>query len=243
MTDEDGRDYADVLAEAQGSGYAEADPTGDVEGHDAVNKLVILARLAFGRWLDPAAIATPARRRRRAGRPGHHRGQPADQADGPRGGPDHPAARDGRDRRRRRRIEAAVLPTAVPLDSPLGRTAGVRNRVEVDAEPVGTVGFDGPGAGGAGDRRRGPGRPRRRSPAAAGLDLGSAAPPARGADRRRRVRAPVDGDVLDDARAASGTRSRTEPTHGRARRRADARPRLIERYRRVPAGRPTRRRR
>src|SRR5262245_18868798 len=57
MTDA-GRDYGSVLADAQAAGYAEADPTGDVEGGDAVNKLVILARLAFGAWLDPASIAT-----------------------------------------------------------------------------------------------------------------------------------------------------------------------------------------
>src|SRR6476659_9560063 len=55
MTDE-GRDYASVLADAQAAGYAEADPTGDVEGHDAANKLVVLARLAFGTWLDPADV-------------------------------------------------------------------------------------------------------------------------------------------------------------------------------------------
>ena len=52
----DGRGYAEVLADAQERGYAEADPTGDVEGDDAVNKLVVLARLAFGRWLEPASI-------------------------------------------------------------------------------------------------------------------------------------------------------------------------------------------
>ena len=52
----DGRAYADVLAEAQARGYAEADPTADVEGLDAVNKLVILARLAFGAWIDPASV-------------------------------------------------------------------------------------------------------------------------------------------------------------------------------------------
>ena len=46
-------------------------------------------------------------------------------------------------------ISAAVLPTALPRDSALGRTAGVRNRIEIDAVPVGRVGFDGPGAGGA----------------------------------------------------------------------------------------------
>ena len=60
MTDADAPlDYATALAEAQRLGYAEADPSGDVEGLDAVNKLVILARLAFGRWLDPADIPTP----------------------------------------------------------------------------------------------------------------------------------------------------------------------------------------
>ena len=53
---QDGRPYADVLADAQARGYAEADPAGDVEGDDAVNKLVILARLAFGSWLDPASV-------------------------------------------------------------------------------------------------------------------------------------------------------------------------------------------
>ncbi len=52
----EGRDYAEVLAEAQAKGYAEADPTADVEGLDALNKLVILARLAFGEWIDPSVI-------------------------------------------------------------------------------------------------------------------------------------------------------------------------------------------
>ncbi len=114
---------------------------------DAANKLVILARLAFDRWLDPSAIAR---------RP--------DGADGPAGAgittvsrADQVAARragrvirllasaavsdDG--------IAAAVVPTALPLDTPLGRTSGVHNRIEVDAVPVGRIGFDGPGAGGA----------------------------------------------------------------------------------------------
>ncbi len=72
MTD-DGRDYAAVLADAQAAGYAEADPTGDVEGHDAVNKLVILARLAFGRWIEPSDVATIADRGPGAGLAGHHR--------------------------------------------------------------------------------------------------------------------------------------------------------------------------
>ncbi len=53
---EGGRSYDDVLAEAQARGYAEADPGGDVEVHDAVNKQVLLVRHAFGTWPDPAAI-------------------------------------------------------------------------------------------------------------------------------------------------------------------------------------------
>jgi len=48
----DGADYADMLAKAQELGYAEADPTSDVSGGDALNKLQILARLAFGASFD-----------------------------------------------------------------------------------------------------------------------------------------------------------------------------------------------
>ncbi|MEZ4367301.1 MAG: homoserine dehydrogenase [Kofleriaceae bacterium] len=51
------RPFAEVLAEAQALGYAEADPTLDVGGGDAAHKLAILARLCFGSWLDVDAIA------------------------------------------------------------------------------------------------------------------------------------------------------------------------------------------
>ena len=146
MTDE-GRDYADVLAAAQAAGYAEADPTGDVEGHDAVNKLVILARLAFGAWLDPAAVRIVADEGPGAGRPG---------ITGV-GAGDIGAARERGDvvkliaaaTRDDEAISASVLPTPVPADTALGRTGGVLNRIEIDAAPVGTVAFSGPGAGGA----------------------------------------------------------------------------------------------
>ena len=50
--DEQGRDFADVLAEAQALGYAEADPSFDIDGVDAAHKLSILASLAFGTRLD-----------------------------------------------------------------------------------------------------------------------------------------------------------------------------------------------
>lgn len=51
-----GLDYAPALAEAQQLGYAEADPTLDINGWDAAHKAIILASLAYGFWLDPAQI-------------------------------------------------------------------------------------------------------------------------------------------------------------------------------------------
>ena len=144
---QEGRPYGDVLEDAQELGYAEADPTGDVEGDDAVNKLVILARLAFGAWLDPATVGRRPPTARGDGRPGIT-GVTDQEMEG--------AGALGltikllatATRRDDGTIEAAVIPTAVPADSPFGWTDGVTNRVEVDAEPLGTVHFAGPGAGG-----------------------------------------------------------------------------------------------
>jgi homoserine dehydrogenase len=53
-----GRDFADVLAEAQVKGYAEADPSFDIEGTDAAHKLAILAAISFGARIDFAAVET-----------------------------------------------------------------------------------------------------------------------------------------------------------------------------------------
>ena len=61
-----GRDFADVLAEAQALGYAEADPTFDIEGVDAAHKLAILAAIAFGTQIDFAAVDTSGISRIRA---------------------------------------------------------------------------------------------------------------------------------------------------------------------------------
>jgi homoserine dehydrogenase len=143
---QDGRPYDEVLGDAQELGYAEADPSGDVEGDDAVNKLVILSRLAFGVWLDPATIGRRPPTARGDGRPGIT------------GVTDHEmegAAALGLTikllataTRRDGDVEAAVIPTAIPSDSPFGWTDGVTNRVEIDAEPLGTVRLAGPGAGG-----------------------------------------------------------------------------------------------
>jgi homoserine dehydrogenase len=147
MTDE-GRAYGDVLAAAQAAGYAEADPSGDVEGHDAVNKLVILVRLAFGVWLDPASIViTPESDAPGAGRPGITGIAASDIAAASAAGRTIKLIAAAR-RTADGSIAASVLPTALPSDSALARTAGVLNRIEIEAEPVGTVAFSGPGAGG-----------------------------------------------------------------------------------------------
>lgn len=143
----DGRSYADVLADAQGRGYAEADPAGDVEGDDAVNKVVILARLAFDRWIDPPAVGR---------RPPTVLGTGAPGITGVTDGELAAAASSGlaikllaSAQRTADGIVAGVLPTAVRAGSPFGLTSGVLNRVEIDADPLGTVGLSGPGAGGA----------------------------------------------------------------------------------------------
>ena len=150
MSDEDAPlDYATALAEAQRLGYAEADPAGDVEGHDAVNKLVILARLAFDRWLDPATIRT---------RP--------DGVGGPAGpGITAVSLADQRDARAQGRIIRLLASVAIdPDDALVGprscrpRCRSIRRSVarpgfatgsRSTALPVGRVAFDGPGAGGA----------------------------------------------------------------------------------------------
>ncbi len=145
----EGRSYPEVLADAQARGYAEADPTADVEGLDAVNKLVILARLAFGAWIDPDAVGNrPGTTSGAAGRPGitgvtaEDVAALGDQGRIARLLATARLAEDGA-------IEADVVPSAVPAGSPFGRCDGVLNRIEVDASPVGRVAFEGPGAGGA----------------------------------------------------------------------------------------------
>ena len=144
---QDGQPYDEVLRDAQDQGYAEADPSGDVEGDDAANKLVILARLAFGRWLDPASVGRRPPTVRGMGTPGIT-GVTDQEMEG--------AAALGLTikllasaNRRDDDIEAAVIPTAVPSDSPFGWTDGVTNRIEIEAEPLGTIRVAGPGAGGA----------------------------------------------------------------------------------------------
>ena len=143
-----GREYAQALEAAQAAGYAEADPSGDVEGMDAANKLAILCRLAFGAWFDPDLIARRPPTVGGQGPPGITTvSREAVAGAAALGGAiklvaDTRRSDDGR-------VMASVLPTLVPLQDPLARVGGATNRIEVKGEPVGNLAFTGPGAGGA----------------------------------------------------------------------------------------------
>ena len=154
----DGRTYEEALAAAQAAGYAEADPGGDVEGADAANKLVILARLAFGEWVRPEAVVVCPPTLGGLGRPGIT-GVTLAEIEGAaalglaiklvanaEAGSVSPGTEEGV--RSEPDLRLSVLPTAVPLEDPLGRTDGVTNRIEVHAQPLGVIAFSGPGAGG-----------------------------------------------------------------------------------------------
>jgi homoserine dehydrogenase len=145
------RSYEEVLAAAQAQGYAERDPRADVEGHDAANKLAVLTRLAFGAWPRIESIVASPPSVRGDGRPGIT-GVSANDIAGAVAlslairlvatvsAPGTAEPHFG--------LAGSVMTSAVPVGAPLGRTDGVLNRLEVDADPVGRVSFEGPGAGG-----------------------------------------------------------------------------------------------
>jgi homoserine dehydrogenase len=150
--EEPGVSYHRALRTAQNAGYAEADPTGDVEASDPANKLVILARLAFGRWLTPGAIPRRIPTVSGVAAPGITAVEAVEVA----------AARAigytirllavaiaPRDPVTSPDPHAWVLPTAVPENGGFGRTRGVVNRVEIESDLLGTLSLTGPGAGGA----------------------------------------------------------------------------------------------
>ncbi len=143
----DARAYPDVLAEAQARGYAEADPSADVEGDDAVHKLAVLVRLAFGAWPDPRAIRKATVHTTGDAPPGITAVRSIDLSGAARLGlAIKLVARAQRDAEGV--VRAAVTPMAVRATSPLGTTDGVSNLIEIVADPVGRVSFRGPGAGG-----------------------------------------------------------------------------------------------
>jgi homoserine dehydrogenase len=132
---ERGREFADVLAEAQALGYAEADPSFDIEGIDAAHKLAILAALAFGRAVRFEDVHVE--------------------------GIAHVTALDiafarelgyrikllGIARRTEAGIESRVHPCLLPERSPLARVDGVYNAVVAEGDFVGRVMLEGRGAG------------------------------------------------------------------------------------------------
>ena len=136
---EEGAAYADVLADAQRLGYAEADPAADVQGGDAADKIAILAGLAYGGPVPRPAIATEGIDRLQA-RDVAYAAQLGYVvkllAVAQREGEGDPLPLDVR-----------VHPTLLPRQHPLAGVHGVNNAILVEGDPVGRVMFYGPGAG------------------------------------------------------------------------------------------------
>ncbi|UPH90950.1 homoserine dehydrogenase [Synechococcus sp. NB0720_010] len=140
MADE-GAAYAEVLADAQRLGYAEADPAADVGGGDAADKIAILSGLAYGGPIERAAIPTE----------GIDRLDGCDVTYAEQLGyvvklvaqaQNLGTASDGTVQ-----LDVRVSPTLLPKDHPLAGVHGVNNAILVEGDPVGRVMFYGPGAG------------------------------------------------------------------------------------------------
>lgn len=131
----EGLTFAECLADAQRLGYAEADPTFDVEGFDTAHKLALLTSLAFGTVVDAESIYVE----------GISGVTPLDLKMA-----DELGFRIkllGVAERTAQGIEQRVHPTMVPKTSQLAQVMGVLNAVAVVADPVGELTFVGPGAG------------------------------------------------------------------------------------------------
>lgn len=130
------RDFADVLAEAQSLGYAEADPTADVEGWDAVYKLAILSDIAFSVPVTPEQI----------GREGISKITARDIQYARELGFVIKLVAIGR-RHENGRVELRVHPALLPTSHPLANVHDVFNAVLVHGDATGDVMFYGRGAG------------------------------------------------------------------------------------------------
>ncbi len=130
-----GRDFADVLAEAQQLGYAEADPTFDVEGIDAAHKLTIIAAIAFGIPLQFEHVYTE----------GISAIDATDVAYAAQFG--YRIKHLGMTRRTDQGIELRVHPTLIPERRLLANVDGVMNAVLVHGDAVGPTLYYGAGAG------------------------------------------------------------------------------------------------
>jgi homoserine dehydrogenase len=135
--EQDKMPFAACLKEAQRLGYAEANPTFDIEGHDTAQKLAILASLAFGTKVDQSAIYVE----------GISSITPADLAAADELG--YRVKLLGVAVKTPKGIEQRVHPTMVRKDSAIAQVMGVTNAVTVDAESINPLTLVGPGAGGA----------------------------------------------------------------------------------------------
>ena len=130
-----GRGFADVLAEAQALGYAEADPTFDVEGIDAAHKLAILASVAFGVPLQFEKTFTE----------GISKISTVDVNNAEELG--YRIKHLGIARRQTEGFELRVHPTLIPEQQLIAKVDGVMNSVLVDGDAVGQTLYYGAGAG------------------------------------------------------------------------------------------------
>ena len=131
----DGAEFSQALIEAQQRGYAEADPTNDVEGIDAVYKISILASLAFHRSVSPGDVY----------RQGITRLEPQDFRYASELG--YAIKSLAIATLQNGNIKARVYPALLPLEHMLAKVDGVYNAVEVEGDLCGKVLFHGMGAG------------------------------------------------------------------------------------------------
>ena len=136
MTQE-GADFAEVLTEAQKLGYAEADPTADVDGYDAADKIAILAAIAFGGRIKREDIACEGIRQINA----------TDISYADNLGFVIKLLAIAKSNRDDDSLQVRVHPTLVPKDHPLANVNDVYNAILIEGEPLGQVMFFGPGAG------------------------------------------------------------------------------------------------
>jgi homoserine dehydrogenase len=141
----EGGEFADILADAQKLGYAEADPTADVDGLDAADKIAILASLAFGGRIKLQDVYCEGIRQVSA----------ADIAYAQKLGfaikllalAKREETALASDTLENEMLQVRVQPTLVPQTHPLASVSGVYNAILVEGEPIGQVMFFGPGAG------------------------------------------------------------------------------------------------
>lgn len=144
----EGADFADVLADAQRLGYAEADPTADVDGLDAADKIAILASLAFGGRVKLADVHCEGIRSVTASDIAY-----AEKlgftikllAIAKRENPDSASTADKF--QEPDHLQIRVHPTLVPKSHPLASVNQVYNAILIEGDPIGQVMFFGPGAG------------------------------------------------------------------------------------------------